>query len=129
MTVFELLSLNTLISLINCLTFGHYDLSVWTNATFTSSPMYFVIKLPQLNDSIIGTKHLNTTLFIVNEFYGIYLFVQFNRFKMIKLRFMTLNFCIVSVVEVSTVLEFYVFEDNNSTTFVSYSKILACFIE
>ena len=129
MAIFELLSLLTFISFIHSLALRHHYLTIWSNRSFCTSPMYFIIKFPKLNNPIIRGEHLYHALFVIDKFYGIYLFVQLYRFEMIKLRLMTLYLGIISVVEVPWILQLNIFENNHSSSLVAHCQIFTCFIE
>ena len=91
--------------------------------------MYFVLYLPELDDSIVGGEELEGALLIVHKFDGVHFLVQFDRLQVVKLWLVGLNFRKVPVVEISTVLEFAISEDNDSAALVSDSQVLACLVE
>jgi len=90
--------------------------------------MYFILKFPQLYDSIVGGKHPKTAALIVQELNGVDLLVELNRLEMIKLRLMTLDLGEVPIVKVSRVLEVDVLKNNNTPSIVADSEVVACLV-
>ena len=129
MTKLILLLLNALIAFIHCCTCWHLDLPICSNATSWTFSMNLVLEFPQFDYSIIGWEHLQHTVFVINEFYCVYLFIQFNWFQMIKLWFMTLDLSEIPVIKVSGVFELVILENNDTTSLITYSKIFPSLIK
>ena len=124
MAKLKLLPLHTFVPFVHCLTFWHHNLTIGSYRTASRLSMNFIFEFPQFNYTVIGSKHLQNTLSIINKLDGIYFFIKLNRFEMIIFGFMALNFSEITIIEVARILELVVFENNYSASLITHCEIL-----
>ena len=121
--------LSALIPFIHHFTLGEYDLAVVSKACFPNFAIDLIVKLPQLDDSVIGGEHLQGTTLIVEKLDRVYFLIQLNGLQVVKFRLVALDLGKVSVVEVTRVLQVQVLEDNNSSALIAHCEIVSTLVE
>ena len=89
-----------------------------------------VLKLPQLNNSVICREHMHATLVRVSqEFERVDLLIELKAFQMVKLWLVRLDFGEVSIVEVARIFQIRVSKDNDAAALVAHGEILSSLVK
>ncbi len=89
-----------------------------------------VVDLPELDDLVVSRDQPQAArACVVYKGERVDALVDLDAFEMVELRLVRLELCEVPEVEVPRVLELYIPKDNNTSPFVTYSKIFACCVK
>ena len=120
---------NTIVAFVDQVGLGQLNLSIGTNGGFRVLLMVPVVELPEFNDAVVGRQHLQRSAGVVQELHVVDLLVQLNRLQVVELRLVRLHLVEVPVIKVARVLQINVFEHNNTSSSISYCKVISRLIE
>ena len=130
MAILKLFSQDTFVARADNLSLREDDIVVPIHRAIRVLFLNTLLKLPQLNDPIVGREELLIAgLGRAKKLNGIYFFIEFQALQMVELRLVGLNFAAVPIVEVARVLQVRVAEDNDTTTSVTHGQIFTSLVK